>query len=425
MALLSAQVAASELEKVDPKLPALFDYDDTFYNDIVEEAEAEVVSSRDMRIPFEMRPGGNFSHFDPDGGDLGLGDGPTLDKGLIPVQFLKYAIQWSKKSEWVTDDKRKAIVNLVRHLTAKGMQSFRKHIDSLCMTAGDGVLGTISAVTVNTPAGSDTITLNTDGFGARLLRFGQTVNVYSSTLATNRTLGAEKKITYYDGPSKQVRIPTGTAGITTGDKIVVSGVSATPPTSILGVKYHHNGASTGTWLGLDRALNPEIRGNEVAAAGSLTHAHARLALAKVGDRVGKEGMKGATAWMHPAQVHAYEELTNMITVVNTKAKRNNEGIDLYWDTENITIAGIPVRTHWSWDKTRIDFVVKSAWGRAVMVPAQYYKASDDGRRIFELRGSSGGVATSQIFYLVIGFNLFMRNPVAGAFISGLTVPTGY
>lgn len=423
MALLAAQVLATELERVDPKLPALFDYDDTFYSDIVEDTESEAVSSRDMKVPFEMRPGGNFGHFDPDGGDLGLGDGPTMDKGLVPVHYLKHGIQWSKKAEWITDDKRKATVNILRHLMAKGMASFRRHVDSLCMGNGTGTLGTISAVTVNTPAGFDTITLNTDGFGARLLRFGQTVNVYGTGLTPNRTLGAEKKIVYFDGPGKIIRIATGTPGIVAGDLIVVSGVSAVPPSSIYGVQYHHNGASTGTWLGLDRALNPEIRGNEVNAAGALAHSHARLALAKVGDRVGKAAMKGVQAWMHPAQLQSYEELANMITVINTKGNRGNDGIDLYWDTDNVRIAGIPIRTHWSWDKTRIDFIVKSAWGRAVVKPAGFYEV--DGKKIFELRGSSGGVATSQIFYLMVAFNLFMRNPVAGAYIKGLTVPTGY
>lgn len=423
MAQLASQVAALELERVEDRLATLFDYDDTFYREIEKATDAEVVSSRDMRIPLEIRPGGNFGHFDPDGGDLGLGDGPTYDKALISVVYLKHGIQWTKKSEWVTDDKRKAVLNSMRRLLAKGMADFRRRVDSLCMTAGDGVLGTISAVTINTPAGSDTITLNSDGFRAKLLRFGQTINVYDATLATNRTVGAEKKITYYDLATKQIRIPTGTAGIVATDKIVVAGLSATPPVSLLGVKYHHNGASTGSWLGLDRATTPEIRGNEVAAGGALALSHARLAIAKVGDRVGKEALKGVQAWTHPAQVQAYEELGNLTTVINAGGNRGNQGLDLYWDIDNVKIAGVPVKTHWAWDRTRIDFIVKSAWGRAVMKEAGTYEV--DGKRIFELRGASGGVATSQIFYLMIAFNLFMRNPTQGAFISGLTIPTGY
>src|SRR5687768_8239488 len=151
------------MERVQPKLATLFDRDATFFATI-EKRPAEKVSNRDMRVPLELRPGGNFGHFDPDGGDLGLGDGPTFDKGTIPVAHIRLAIQWTKKSEWATDDARKAVLNTFRHLMAKSMAEFRRHCDSLCMTAGDGVLGTISAVATNTPAGFDTLTLNSDGF---------------------------------------------------------------------------------------------------------------------------------------------------------------------------------------------------------------------------------------------------------------------
>lgn len=419
--LTEAQVLANEMERVQPKLATLFDRDATFYSTI-EKREGEKVSARDMRVPLELRPGGLFGHYDPDGGDLGLGDGPTFDKGTVPIAHIKFGVQWTKKAEWATDDARKAVLNTFRHLMGKSMAEFRRYVDSLCMTDGTGTLGTISAVTVNTPAGFDTITLGTDGFGARLLRYGQPVNIYSSTLATNRTLGAEKKVAFYDSVNKQIRIPTGTPGITTGDKVVVSGVSATPPTSILGVPYHQNGASTGTWLGLDRATTPEVRGNRVAAGGGLALPFPRLAFNKIGDRLGAENTKKVTAWMHPAQLQAYEELGQMVTVVNKDISKN-QGMDLLYDQDNMRIAGVPIKTSYSWDKTRIDFIVNDAWGRAEMKPVGFYDV--DGKKIFELRGASGGVAASQIFYIVASFQLFMLNPVAGAFIDTLTVPSGY
>lgn len=419
--LTESQILANEMERVQPRLATLFDRDATFYSTI-DKVAAEPVSARDMRVPLELRPGGLFGHYDPDGGDLGLGDGPTFDKGTVPIAHIKFGVQWTKKAEWATDDARKAVLNTFRHLMGKSMAEFRRYVDSLCMTDGTGTLGVISAVTVNTPAGFDTITLGTDGYGARLLRFGQPINIYSSTLATNRTLGAEKKIVFYDAPNKQIRIPTGTPGITAGDKLVVSGVSATPPASILGVPYHQNGNSTGTWLGLDRAVTPEVRGNRVNAAGALALPFPRLAFNKIGDRLGAENTKKVTAWMHPAQLQAYEELGQMVTVIN-KDSNKNQGLDLLYDQDNMRIAGVPIRTSFSWDKTRIDFIVNDAWGRAEMKPVGFYDV--DGKKIFELRGGSGGVAASQIFYIVASFQLFMLNPVAGAYVDGLTVPSGY
>jgi len=57
-------------------------------------------------------------------------------------------------------------------------------------------------------------------------------------------------------------------------------------------------------------------------------------------------------------------------------------------------------------------------------PAGFYK-SKDGRRFFELRGASGGVKTSDVFYIVVSFNMYAKNPAAIAYIDGLTVPSGY
>src|SRR5271169_1211408 len=147
------------------------------------------------------------------------------------------------------------------------MAEYRRFIDSLCMTAGNGVLGTISAV--STTSNVDTYTLGTDGFGARLLRYGMTINVYSSDLSTNRTVGevgygsAPTKISYYDLVGKQISIPAVT-GATAGDKIVAQGLSATPPVSILGVPYHDSNASTGSWMGFDRSVTPSIRATRVS-----------------------------------------------------------------------------------------------------------------------------------------------------------------
>jgi hypothetical protein len=118
---------------------------------------------------------------------------------------------------------------------------------------------------------------------------------------------------------------------------------------------------------------------------------------------------------------AYEELGMLVSVIN-RSPKGREGLDLYFG-ENMTIAGVPIKTHFSWDKTRIDFIANDAWGRAEMHPPGFYTV--DGRRIFEIRGASGGVATSQVFYIVASFNFFLRNPAEVAYIYGLTVPAGY
>lgn len=426
MAQTEAQIVASELERVRPVLEVLFEREDNFLSSI-EKKNVEVISKRQMRIPLEIRPGGNFGHWNPAGGDLGRGDGPTEEVATLTATYLKHGIEWQTETDYVTDDRRKAIVNNTKRLLAKAMAEFRRQLDSALMTAGDGVVGVISAF--STAGGKDTYTLATNGFGARLVRFGQYVAVYDTALAGNRVItpsagdaldGIAAQIDIHDGPNKQIRIKGAAAGVTVGDKLVLNGLTGATPTSIFGVPYHHSNASTGTWLGLARSSNPEIRANRVNAGGGLALPFARRAINAIGDRVGMDAKPKCVAWMHPAQKQAYEELGQLVSVIQKTAK--DEALDLYFG-DNMQMAGAAVKTHYSWDKTRIDFIVGDTWGRGETKGIDYYEV--DGRKIFEIRGASGGVAASSIFYLVFGGQFFNVCPPKLSYIDGLTVPTGY
>jgi hypothetical protein len=99
-----------------------------------------------------------------------------------------------------------------------------------------------------------------------------------------------------------------------------------------------------------------------------------------------------------------------------------EPLDLYF-SENMRIAGAPLKISPSWDRTRIDFVDMDLWGRAELHKAGFYEVGD--RRIFEMRGASGGLAASMIFYLVASFNLFVKLPAGCSYIKDLLFPSGY
>jgi hypothetical protein len=414
------KILGAELERVLPDVQTLFERDCTYYAWVDKGTDVEVISGRDMRIPLELRPGGYYGYFNPDGGGLGRGDGPTYDKALINSTHHKFGVEWTKKAEWASDSTRKSVVNYFRELIAKAMPEFRRNVDAQCMGAGDGTLGTISAVSTNTPTGFDTLTLASDGFRAKLPRFGQYINIYNAALTTNRTVGNEQKIVFYDLANNQIRIPTGVAGIIATDRLVASGLSSTPPVGLLGVQYHHNASSTGTWLGFDRSTTPEIRANRVAAGGAFALPFARLAINKIGDRVGIDSNFDIMAWMHPAQAQAYEELAMLVSTIFKEAKE--EGVNLYFN-DNMQMAGAPVKKSFLWDRTRIDFCVKQFWGRAELNPVGFYEVG--GKKFFEVRDALGGVATSQLFYIVASFNLFHKNPAGASFIDTLSIPSGY
>jgi len=416
MAVTESQVAATELEKVIPKIRVLFERDDMFYAHI-KKRDVEKISHRQMRVPLELRPGGSFQYFNPDGGDLGRGGGPTFDKAVLNCVFLSENIEYTKLTQWATDDARKAIVNSVRRLTATALDEMRRQLDSQLMQAGDGVIG---VVTSDTPAGgSNVLSLTTDGFGARLIRFDQTVQIFDAALAVNK---GSAKVTAYDVENKSISLTPQIAGVGAGDKIVTNGISA--PASLpglYGVPYHHSNASTGTWLGFSRTNTPEIRANRVNAGGqAMTLPLPRLAMNKIGNRLGMDNKFNPTAWLHPAQMAAYEEIGQLVSTIQKTTKE--EGLNMYFGS-NMQLAGASVKPHFSWDKTRIDFIVDEVWGRAEILPIGFY--TTDGRKIFEIRGPSGGVATAEIFYMVVGMQTFVSNPAACSYIDNLAVPIGY
>lgn len=415
MAQTDSQVIALELERVLPKVRTVFERDDKFYSNI-KKRDVEKISNRQMRIPLELRPGGSFQYFNADGGDLGRGGGPTFDKAVVSAVFVSENIEYTKLVQWGTDDDRKAVVNAVRRLTATALDELRRQLDSQLMQPGNGVIGT---VTSDTPAGgSNVITLTTDGFGARLMRYGQTVQVFDATLATNRGSGV---ITQWDVENKTISITPQIASVTGTDVIVTNGI--TTPTALpalFGVPYHHSNASTGTWLGFSRATTPEIRSNRVnAASAALTLPLPRLAINKIGNRVGIDNNFNPNAWLHPCQKAAYEEIGQLVSVIYKEAKE--QSLNMYFD--GMQLAGAPTKPSFNWDKTRIDFVVDDVWGRAEILPIGFY--TTDGRKIFEIRGASGGVATADIFYMVNGMQTFLTNPAATAYIDALAVPAGY
>lgn len=409
-------VVATELERVLPKVGVLFDREGPFYA-AIEKKDVEVISARQMRGPLEIKPGGKFRFFDPDGGDMGRGSAPRFDKFVLTAQHILYAVEYTTLTQWVTDDKRKAVINNVQRLLATSMREFRRHCDAMAVGSGDAVIGVVSSV--STAASVDTITLDST-FGAKLVRFDQDFNIYSSDLLTNRTSAGEKTVTFHDQANKIIKAAA-TAGIATGDLIVASGLSATPPVGIKGVRYHHSNASTGSWLGFDRATTPEIRANRVNAnSSSLALAFPRLALNLAADRVGMDNVGDFQAWMHPSQAQAYEELGFLVTQINQTGE--SKGLDLYFGGA-MQMAGAPVRKSFNWDRTRIDFTNMSYWGRGELHPAGFY--STDKGRIFELRGGSGGLASAMIFYLVASFDLFVSNPAGCAYIDSLEVTSGY
>ena len=414
-------VLGTELERVeDGPLQTAYDIDDTFYSE-VEKVAGKKVSSRAMRVPLKLRPGGKFGYYDPNNGDLGTGDATRYDKGTLTVAHMKIAVQWTLEVELGTDSSNQAVINAVRENMADAMDEFRRHSEAQLMQGGTGILATITTVTP--AAGVDTIVANSDGYGVKLLRFGQRVSVYNAARTVNKTPAGPVPITYIDYPNSTFKIPS-VVGSAPTDVILPEGLTGPTPVALYGIPYHSSNANTGSWLGLDRASNPEVVATRIDGGGAaLAFPMGRLAINKMGDRVGIKNAKKLKPkiWTHPAQTAAYEALGNLSVVINKGAKET-PGLDVYFG-DNLSIAGIPIEESFLWNKKRMDFILMSLYGRAVMKEPSWHTVA--GRKIFEMRGPSGGVATSTVSYITADWNLYHKSPGVNVYIDNLAVPEGY
>jgi len=155
---------------------------------IQQRGDVERVSSRNMRLPLQIRPGGKAGlanmgrrRFGPRFGD-GVRRGAS-DAGIFPARLWKS----TKLVEYASNAPEKAIENAAKREVKNAMFQFRSFLDKVMQTNGNGVLGTVSSITTTgLPAGVAAQFGMAKPPGAQLLYYNQTVQVYDPTLKTNR-----------------------------------------------------------------------------------------------------------------------------------------------------------------------------------------------------------------------------------------------
>ena len=413
--MVNADTVALQLEKVRERLPLLYEREGTFYSMLTRRGDVEQVSSRNMRVPLQMKPGGKAGQTSFDGGALGRGSGTRYEVAqLAPLDF-KFACELTKRIEYSTNSREKAIANAVTRETANCMAQFRNFLDRYLQTAGDAVLANI------TVEADPILTLGTPNL-ANLMYDNQTVQVFNAALTVDR---GSLEIQSIDYENAQITIDALPAGTIATDLIVVDGVAAPAPVGIFGVPYHQDSAATGTWLNLDRASFPEIRTPRVdALSAALTTGVIRLALNKIRKALGGEILmrNRLEACMNVEQEDAYEALAITISEI-IKQPTARQGVDLFFNGKK-TMSGIPIHANVHWNPERIDFIALAHWGRAVSKDIDLYEVG--GQTVYPLYNSTdGGLDAAMIFYIVTSFQVWTDSPRVGTYIENLAKPTGY
>jgi hypothetical protein len=280
--------------------------------------------------------------------------------------------------------------------------------------------------TINTVSGS-TFTMAVPN-GAALVYPGQTIQIYDTTLTTNRNVAASVTTTVLTADpvtTQQITVDNVPTGTVATDVIVHDGLTGAQPVSLFGIKYHQNNATTGTWLNLNRATYPVQLATPRVNAGNaaLTPANVRLAINKVRKSLGINQVGKLIAYTSVEQEHAWENLGISISqIIKEGPQGSANDLDLLF-TGRKTMSGVPIKSSVNADQTRVDFLDLSHWGRAVMKDIDFFEIG--GQTVFPIYGTSGGLAASYIFYFDVGMQLWDDSPRSGAFIDALARPSGY
>ncbi len=424
--LTGAGLLGAMLEKVDPQLYKLFENSKMFYFQLQKKSRTEEVSMRPYRIPIQFTPTGLFSGYDPDGGDMGVGNGPVIDHAELTPIYHRQAARFTQKSVYVTDSSQKAVVKANTLVIDDALKTMQMALDQTAQGPGNGQLGVITSVAV-------AVATMTVPNGANGVYDGEQVNIISADLTTLRNPAGPLTIAVHD----EVELNTITftsdisgLGIVQGDLIVDPFVTPANPFGLFGVKYHQNNNITGTWQNLDRTAYPyNLRTSRVNGGGaSLQHLHIMQIVAKIKKSIGIENFqKGAyAAYTNTDQVVAYKQLGINVQITNQLLGTSGGKVDVV-PTGDISFEGIPllggsesIRA----DQARIDFLDMKRWLRVVSKELSFYK-NMDGQMVFQQYGDSGGIAAAWLFYYDIGHQIGNTCPLAGGFIDNLAVPNLY
>jgi len=407
--------------------PKLQEWQESFVvaSNLIEKTEVTRVGERDFRAPIWLSAGGRFGTYDNNFGDMGRGSSMTGDRLISTFFPLRLNFELSKlKMDATADAKVSPAGSVFKETMKRAMREFAVYNDFSFHTDGTAVAGTATATA--TVSGATTYTLDAN-FGIQRMRRGMYVVVYSSDFNTLRASGMF--VTKIDYSNKKITLSGLVASAGATDVICFDGVNTTgaAPTWKQGLYYHNSYASSGTYQGLDRAVEPELAVNSINANGALTWNHGLLLLDAIGQRRGQEptGLKGLANISQRAQIFSEQ----VALTVNLQNSKDMEARDFLPNAtkdaskSSFPFAGIDHLLDYRQDRSRLDWIVPSLWGKARLNQLGYFEIG--GQRFFFIPGPSGAPQAGLWFSLTQDENFVSFDPGSQGTIYGCSLPSGY
>lgn len=406
---------ALQLEKVRKTVPTAYEQEVILLDMIDKRGDVVDASTRNIRLPQLIRPGGKFSQGTADFDDMGRGSGSTWDVGTLSTLHFRFAFEISKLAEYASKGNDKAVEDVAVREVEEALKMFKRALDCVYNTNGTGQLDTIGAIsgtvlTVSNP---------------NLFYFNQDIQFYPTGLASAaRGLAT---VTAVDPLLKTVTFNALPPGTSIGDALVINisqGAGGANPVSLEGLLYNHVDSQSGTWNNMARSTYPEaLKTPHVAAGGAtITPALRRLGENKLRRVLGVNFEEPMLAYMNVDQEAAWENAGLTISqIIHNQIEGSNSADPLKANGPK-TFGGIPIKTSIHATIQRIDVILLKHWGRGVTKEIDMFELG--GQTTYQVYGASGGLEAGYLQYFDTVFNVFMDQPRYGIFWDGLALPVG-
>jgi hypothetical protein len=379
------------------------------------------VSGRLARVPTMPSRGGKPRVANLDGGDLGLGSGPTTIPGQVTTTTLIMAWSYTKEAEYATDSDEKAIEDFATLTRSIAPKAFADFMDTVIQGNGSNTLDTIVSTVVT---GS-----NITGFVVNNANFfldDQDLDIWSALGTATPVASVTIESTDILNNTIWLANPIPTSlGITAGYLLLVSGSPGQANTGVFGLRYYMVGTNTGNWLGIQRsAWAGKYLVPTLAVNGALTPQVVRAIFSLVELSKGEEVIEGEGMFGHcNVDVRdAWEQNALLVQRIDYNAAKGDTSEDMLKRKAATTIGGRELLVNPRALPGYLDILKEKNLFRIETVPTDFYDVA--GQTLFPLYGQSGGIAASLVFYMIWQGQMAIVQSREGAFLSGITIPTG-
>ena len=409
-----SQAVATQHEYLRPELEMLVLLASTLWKRIKTRTDVKAISNRPARIPFQVQTGGKFRVFGSDGADMGRGSGPTTVYGNLSCASFLQASEYTALSEYSTDSNEKAIENYVTLTQKQAAETFGGYLDALMQNDGSGTLDSVVSTTTNG------LVVN----NANLFQSNQDIDVWSALGGTFRGTATIQTV---DIANDTIWLTTAyPAGTQAADLLLVNGSSGQASTSLFGLRYYQQTGNTGNYMGIQRSSYPgDFSTPNINLGGALTPASVRALEAQIRLALGDERADSADLIAHcnvDMQAAWENNAINVQRVIMNEVK-GDESVDMLKKKAPTLIAGRELVPNVRAKPGYIDFIALKHWFRLETKATDYYEVG--GQTIFPAYGTSGGLASSMIFYLVTLCQAGNGQPRLSAYMNNVTIPKFY